>query len=187
MLCDKFGLIRPQFDQPQYNMFTRHRVEQEYEVIYEKWGYGLTTWSPLSSGVLTGKYQGMKNGEEPPKGSRLALEAENFNKRLRGLANDTRLETVEALGPIAAEVGCSLAQLAILWCVKNPHVSTVILGATSVEQLDENLASMRFKDAMTDEVMAKIETVLGNKPEPDGVTMMTRRLRNLQDTHGSKL
>ncbi|MBL8337410.1 MAG: aldo/keto reductase, partial [Rhodoferax sp.] len=134
-IAERHHLHKPVMEQPQYHLFHRKRVEQEYARLYEDIGLGLTTWSPLASGLLTGKYrQGI------PKGSRGARKDMSFLQQ--ALTDSRRAEAVEALRPIAAELGCSLAQLAIAWVARNPRVSTVITGASKMAQLQENLGAL---------------------------------------------
>jgi voltage-dependent potassium channel beta subunit len=147
------GLTPPVMEQPQYNLFVRDRVEKEYSPLYEKLGYGTTTWSPLASGVLSGKYN---NGI--PKGTRLDLPNMSWLKEQS--LEPGRIETVRALAGIAKDIGCSTAQLAIAWCLKNSHVSTVITGASNKGQVAENMRSLEFVDALTAPVMARIERCL---------------------------
>jgi len=165
-VADRLGLVPPVVEQPQYNMLHRERVEVEYAPLYaDSPGLGTTIWSPLASGVLTGKYnQGI------PEGSRLALSQYSWlrdalMKGERHGAWDTVLAKLQALGAIAADIGCTQAQLAIAWCLKNPNVSTVILGASRVEQLEENLAALDVVDKLGGEVMARIDEVMRNAPE----------------------
>jgi aryl-alcohol dehydrogenase-like predicted oxidoreductase len=139
-------------EQPQYNLFHRKRVEQEYAALYDDIGLGLTTWSPLASGLLTGKY---RNGIPP--GSRGALESMSF--LAKGLTDPARNAAVARLEPIAAELGASLAQLAIAWAAKNPRVSTVITGASTLAQLQSNLGAIAVLPKLTPEVMARIDAV----------------------------
>ncbi|MGE5225158.1 MAG: potassium channel beta subunit family protein, partial [Omnitrophica WOR_2 bacterium] len=128
-------LIPPQMEQPQYNMFVREKVEHDYARLYKEVGLGTTIWSPLASGFLTGKYN---NGI--PEGSRLTLEGYEWLRRdFEGEQAEKKIEKVRALEPIANELGCSLAQLALAWCLKNPNVSTVITGASRPEQVVENM------------------------------------------------
>jgi len=153
------NLAPPSAEQPQYNMFTRDRVEKEYLSIYRQpYGIGTTIWSPLCSGVLTGKYN-----KGIPEGSRLAHKdyAEMLKKNLSYIPKVIELEE------IAKSLDCSVGNLAIAWCLKFPHVSTVILGATSPEQLKENLESLKVVPKLTPEVMEKVEKILGNKPSSD--------------------
>lgn len=145
------GIVAPTSEQPQYNMLHRQKVEQEYLPLFEKHGLGITSWSPLNSGLLTGKYN---NGI--PKGSRL-----DQNDWLRSELTDERLDKVRALTEFAQSIGCKMNQLAIAWCLKNPHVSTVILGAQTTKQLQENLSAVEAKMKLTEEVVAKIDEILG--------------------------
>jgi voltage-dependent potassium channel beta subunit len=147
------GLTPPVMEQPQYNLFVRDRVEKEYSPLYEKLGYGTTTWSPLASGVLSGKYN-----DGIPKGTRLDLPNMSWLKEQS--LEPGRIETVRALAGIAKDIGCSTAQLAIAWCLKNSHVSTVITGASNKSQVAENMRSLDFVDALTAPVMARIERCL---------------------------
>jgi len=153
----KLNMTPPTMEQPQYNMFERNLVEIDYLRPYEH-GYGTTIWSPLASGVLTGKY----NDGVIPADSRLAMEGLEWLKD--ATLKEERFVKVRELAKIAAELECSLPQMAIAWCVKNPRVSTVILGASKVSQLEENLKSLEVVPKLTSEVMEKIETILGNKP-----------------------
>ncbi|UCG50988.1 MAG: aldo/keto reductase [Candidatus Latescibacterota bacterium] len=155
-------LIPPQMEQPEYNLFRRERVEVEYARLYKEIGLGTTIWSPLASGLLTGKYN---NGA--PEGSRLSLNGYGW---LRGMVlgenAQERIDKVKALEPIAKELGCTLAQLALAWCLKNPNVSTVITGATTGDQVKENMKSLGVVEGLTDDVMEQIEGVFHNKPTP---------------------
>ncbi len=156
-LARQYALTPPSMEQPQYNMLWRERVEKEYLPLYKELGYGATIWSPLASGILTGKYN-----EGIPSDSRLNLKGyEWLHKEL----TDKRIEIVRNLKPMADELGCSLAQLALAWCLKNPHVSTVITGASRPEQVTENMKALDVVPKLTPEVMAQIEAILQNKPE----------------------
>jgi aryl-alcohol dehydrogenase-like predicted oxidoreductase len=137
-------------EQPQYNLFHRNKVEQEYARLYEDIGLGLTTWSPLASGLLTGKY---KNGV--PAGSRGALE--NMSWMRDGLTDPAKNAAVAELAGIAAELGGNVAQLAIAWANRNPRVSTVILGASKLAQLQDNLGALALTPKLTPEVLARID------------------------------
>ncbi len=149
-IAERHHLHKPIVEQPQYNLLSRKRVEQEYARLYEEIGIGTTIWSPLASGLLTGKY-----AKGIPADSRGALPGyEWIGERLTDGAN---LAKVEKLRPVAAELGCSLAQLAIAWCAKNPHVSTVITGASRASQVVENFAALDVIDLLTPEVMERIE------------------------------
>lgn len=156
-------LIPPAMEQPQYNMFVRHRVEEEYARLYREIGLGTTIWSPLASGKLTGKYnQGI------PEGTRVTLPGyEWLRQNLENEQAQTQLAKVRDLAPIAAELGCTLAQMALAWCLKNPHVSTVITGASRPEQVVENMAALAVVPKLTPAVMERIEAILANKPEPE--------------------
>lgn len=158
----QYNLIPPTMEQPHYHMFERTRVEVEYARLYETIGLGTTTWSPLASGFLTGKYN---NGI--PADSRLALAGyEWLRKNFEGEQWQQRLSIVRELTKLAEDLGANMARLAIAWCLKNPNVSTVILGASRVEQLHDNLAALELVDRLDEGVMARIEDLLSNKPQP---------------------
>jgi len=159
-VADRYHLIAPVVEQPQYNMFERYKVELDYLPVYQNAGLGTTIWSPLAAGFLTGKYN---NGI--PEGSRLAIEGFDWLKNR--WIQDAKLEKVKKLGLLANEMGVSLAALAIAWTVKNPHVTTSILGATKKEQLLENLKALSVLPLLTAEIMEKIEAILLNKPVLD--------------------
>jgi voltage-dependent potassium channel beta subunit len=155
-------LTPPTMEQPEYNLFSREKVEGDFQRLYDTVGLGTTIWSPLSSGVLTGKYN-----EGVPQGSRLTLKGyEWLRQRYSGDEGRQRIEKVRKLAPIAQSIDASMAQLAIAWCLKNPNVSSVILGASKRPQLDENLKALQIADRLTPEVMARIEEVMQNKPAP---------------------
>jgi len=155
-------LIPPTMEQPEYNMFHRDRVEKEYAPLYEDIGLGTTIWSPLASGLLTGKYN-----DGIPDDSRLALKSYKWlREMLQSEGWDERIEKTRNLAPIAADLGCSMAQLALAWCLKNPNVSTVITGASKPEQVVENMEALALEEKMTAEVMERIESVLDNAPQP---------------------
>lgn len=157
-------LIPPLMEQPQYHMFHRERVEREYARLYREIGLGTTIWSPLASGLLTGKYnQGI------PQGSRMTLKTYDWLRKelLDSEEGQRRIAKVRQLAPLAEELGCSLAQLAIAWCLKNPHVSTVITGASRREQVVENMKALEVTETLTPAVLIKIEAILENKPEPE--------------------
>lgn len=156
-------LIPPTMEQPQYNMFHRERVEKAYARLYADVGMGTTIWSPLASGILTGKYN-----DGIPEGSRMDTEGYAWlRKQLESKTGRTRIEKVRQLTPIADELGCSMAQLALAWCLKNPNVSTVITGASRASQVTQNMQALDVVDRLTDDVMARIEDVLDNKPAPE--------------------
>jgi len=155
-------LIPPLMDQPEYNMFTRERVEKEYLPLYKEIGLGTTIFSPLLSGILSGKYnQGV------PKDTRVTLSGyEWLKEKLESDEMQRNIEKVKKLSPIANELGCSMSQMAIAWCLKNPNVSTVITGASRPAQVQENMKSLDYVSSLTDEIIDKIEKVLDNKPKP---------------------
>ena len=153
-----YKLIGPTMEQPQYNMFERTKLEKDYLLLFRDYGLGTTIWSPLSSGLLTGKYN-----DADPKNTRLHIEGMDWLKE-RTLGDASRLNKVKKLGELANNLGTTLPKLAIAWTVKNPHVSTTILGASKVEQLRETLTSLEVVPLLTDKVMAKIENILNNKP-----------------------
>jgi voltage-dependent potassium channel beta subunit len=151
-IAERHHLHKPLMEQPQYHLFHRQRVEQEYARLYEDIGLGLTTWSPLASGLLTGKYRG-----GVPAGSRGAMENMAFLRN--ELTDRAKNEAVAQLEPIAQELGATLAQLAIAWCTKNPRVSTVITGASKLSQLQANLGAAQVAGKLTPEVMARIDAI----------------------------
>ena len=159
-VAQQYNLIGPTVEQPQYNMFERFKVEQDYLPVYQNVGLGTTIWSPLAAGFLTGKYN---NGI--PEDSRLAIEGFGWLKDR--WIQDVKLEKVKKLTHLANELGVSLASLAIAWTIKNPHVTTAILGATKKEQLFENLKALESLQLLSLEVMDKIEAILQNKPVLD--------------------
>jgi voltage-dependent potassium channel beta subunit len=159
-VADRFGLIAPTVEQPQYNMFERFKMEQDYIPVFKNAGLGTTIWSPLAAGFLTGKYN---NGI--PSDSRLAIEGFDWLKER--WIQDAKLEKVKQLGVLADEMGVSLAALAIAWTIKNPNVTTAILGATKKEQLTENLKALDVVKLLNDEVMNRIDEILQNKPKLD--------------------
>ncbi len=153
-------LVRPVMEQPQYNMLTRDRVEAEYAPLYRDLGLGTTIWSPLASGILTGKYN-----DGVPDDSRLGHEKYTWLKRIvEGEKGQQKLQAARQVGELAGDLGCTPSQLALAWCLKNPHVSTVITGASRAAQVTENMAAMDVVPRLTDEVMERIEEILGNKP-----------------------
>jgi voltage-dependent potassium channel beta subunit len=157
MFAKQNHLIGPVVEQPQYNMLVRDKVEVEYSQIYKTVGLGTTIWSPLASGLLTGKYL---NGI--PEGSR--LKREELGWLAERLMTPENAEKVKTLHHLALELGTSLPKLGVAWCLKNPNVSTVILGATKEEQLKETLQAAEVLPLLTDEILLKIEEILQNKP-----------------------
>jgi voltage-dependent potassium channel beta subunit len=160
-LARQYGLTPPTMEQPQYNMLHRDRVEREYHPLYSGVGLGTTIWSPLASGILTGKYS-----EGIPAGSRMLLpEYQWLRERLESAEGQDQIRRASELKPIADGLGVSQALLAIAWCLKNPDVSTVILGASRVAQLRENLKALDVAEQLTPDVMESIDGVLKNRPE----------------------
>ena len=151
-IADRHHLHKPVMEQPQYHLFHRKRVEEEYARLYDDIGLGLTTWSPLASGLLTGKY---KSGI--PADSRGAMKGMGFLQE--SLADQNKNAAVAELEGVAAELGCSVSQLAIAWVAKNPRVSTVITGASKLSQLQSNLGAVDVMPKLTPEVMAKIDAI----------------------------
>ncbi len=149
-VAERHHLHKPLMEQPQYNLFHRQRVEREYARLYEDLGLGLTTWSPLASGLLTGKYR-----QGVPAGSRGSLDGMGF--LVKGLTDAAKNEAVALLEPIARDLGGNVAQLAIAWANHNPRVSTVILGASKLAQLQDNLGALELTPKLTPEVLARID------------------------------
>jgi voltage-dependent potassium channel beta subunit len=157
-IAERHHLRKPVMEQPQYNLFTRQRAEREYARLYEDIGLGLTTWSPLASGLLTGKYM-----DGVPEGSRATLDGYDW---LRERVTDQQAnDKVRELAAVADDLDCTLAQLSIAWCAKNPHVSTVITGASRVEQVRENLVALDVMEELDDTLMARIDEIMSR----DGV------------------
>ena len=154
------GLTPPTMEQPQYNLIERQKVEADYVPIYDTYGLGTTIWSPLASGILTGKYNAAI-----PNDSRMTLPGYEWLKdMLASDAGQAKLAKTRSLNELADKAGLPLAHLALLWCLANPRVSTVILGASRASQLSDNLAALKSKAKLTPEVMAEIETIMANKP-----------------------
>jgi len=152
----QIGILPPIVEQPQYNMLVRKRVEDEYKPLYEDPGIGLTTFSPLASGILTGKYN---NGI--PKGSRLdRFPALRKHLEETGILNEKIFDKLKKIQKIADELGATMSQLAIAWVLKNERVSSVILGVSKIEQLEENLKALDIKDKLTDDVMEELNKIL---------------------------
>ena len=155
-------LIPPLMEQPEYNMFSRQRLEKEFARLYAEMGLGTTIWSPLASGLLTGKYN-----DGIPEGTRITLPGyEWLRQEFEKEETQRNIEKVKQLTPIAQELGCTTAQMALAWCLKNPHVSTVITGASKVSQVTENMQALEVTPKLTPAVMERIEAILQNKPEP---------------------
>ncbi len=154
----ELGLTPPQMEQPEYNMVHRERVEKEYLPLYREIGLGTTTWSPLASGLLTGKYN-----DGIPKGSRGALKGYEWLRT--EVFKPENITLVKELQPVARELGCTMAQLALAWARKNENVTTVITGATLPEQVEENMKSLEFVSALSVDVMKRIDAILKNKPD----------------------
>jgi voltage-dependent potassium channel beta subunit len=152
-IAERHHLRKPVVEQPEYNLFHRHRVEVEHKRLYEDIGLGLTTWSPLASGLLTGKY---RNGIPPD--SRGAIPRMQF--LVADLTDKAKNEAVGQLDQVAKDLGCTLAQLAIAWCARNPRVSTVITGASKVSQVEENLRAADFIAKLTPAILERIEGIV---------------------------
>jgi voltage-dependent potassium channel beta subunit len=157
MVAQRLNLIGPTMEQPQYNMFHREKVEVEFSQIYKTVGLGTTIWSPLASGVLTGKYL-----DKFPEGTRLGMEGLEWLKDLS--LTEERLEKVRKLSKIASDLGTTMPKLAIAWCLTNPNVSTVILGGSKVHHLEENIDALELVPQLNEEILNSIEEVLDNKP-----------------------
>lgn len=158
MVAKQNHLIAPTMEQPQYNMLHREKVELEFSQIYKTVGLGTTIWSPLASGVLTGKY----NENKDPKDTRLNMEGLDWLKK--SVLEKENIKRAEKLGLFAKDLGISLPVLAIAWCLKNENVSTVMLGASKTSQLTENFKAVEAKSKLTPEVMTKIDQILNNVP-----------------------
>ena len=156
-------LVPPTMEQPQYNMLHRERVEKEYARLYDEIGLGTTIWSPLGSGLLTGKYN-----DGLPDGSRMTLPSYAWLRNIvQGEQAESNLAKVRQLAAVAADLGCTQAQLAIAWCLKNPHVSSVITGASRPEQVVENMAAAEVVPLLDEQVNARLEEILANRPAPE--------------------
>lgn len=156
-VAEKYKLIGPTMEQPQYNLFERNKVEADYSEIYKNVGLGTTIWSPLASGLLTGKYN-----EGVPKNSRFALEDMVWLKDK--ILQEDKIKKVKKLADLASKLNITTAALSIAWCIKNPNVTTAILGATKKQQLMENLKALEALPLLTSEVIDKIEKIVQNKP-----------------------
>ena len=159
----RYNLIAPIAEQPQYNAFHRERFEVEYAPLYDQYKYGTTIWSPLASGLLTGKYN-----DGIPEDSRFANNKNFFEGTVKALQTEegkAKIAKVRKLTEIADKLEGSVAALSIAWCIKNENVSTVILGATKVAQIEDNCKAIQLLPKLTPEVMADIEKILDNKPD----------------------
>jgi len=151
-VASKYGMRGPVMEQPEYNLFNRKNVELDLKPIIDKYGLGTTIWSPLCSGMLTGKYQ-----DGIPKGSRFDLDGYEWLKdRYHSDVGQQRIQQVGQMAHIVRDLDATLSQVAIAWCLKNTDVSTVILGASNKDQLTENLASLAVLDSLNDSVMAQL-------------------------------
>jgi len=156
-VAQQYGLIGPSMEQPQYNLFERNKMENEFLMVFKTVGMGTTIWSPLASGLLSGKYN-----DGIPEGSRFAIEGFDWLKDR--WMKENFLEKIKQLGILAGELGISMAQLSIAWCIKNPDVTTAILGASRKEQLLENLKALEAVEKLNAEVMKKIDDIIQTKP-----------------------
>lgn len=155
-IAERHHLHKPIVEQPVYNLFEQHRFGPAYDAVYKNRGYGSTIWSPLASGLLTGKY---RNGV--PKDSRGALEGYEWLQK--GLQDERRLAVVDQLEPIARDMGATLAQFSLAWCLQNPYVSTVLTGASRVEQVQENMQALNFREKFSADVMERIDEILASR------------------------
>ena len=152
-VADRHGWHKPVVEQPEYNLFHRRRVEEEYARLYEDIGIGTTIWSPLASGLLTGKYL-----DGVPEGSRATLKG--FDSLRESMSDEQQRAVIRELKGVADELGATLAQLALAWCARNPDVSSVITGASRVEQVHENMKALEVLPQLTDDVMARIDDIV---------------------------
>lgn len=163
--ANRLNMIGPVMEQPQYNMLAREKVEKEFSLLYEHYGTGLTTFSPLKTGILTGKYN-----DGIPEDSRIANGVDNFTKGQKEKYGDEtwqkEIAQVRKLKPVAEKLGCDQATLAMAWVIKNPHVSSAITGASKVEQVTKSVKCLDILPKLTDEIMEEIDQILGNKPTP---------------------
>ena len=153
-IAERHHLAKPVMEQPQYNLFHRQRVENEYARLYGDLGLGLTTWSPLASGRLSGKYN-----DGIPKDSRATLKG--YAWLAESVLDPVKLKQVRSLAPLAADLGCTMAQLALAWCLKNPNVSSVITGASRPSQVIENMKALDVVPNLGTDVMSKIDAIVG--------------------------
>jgi aryl-alcohol dehydrogenase-like predicted oxidoreductase len=164
LIAERYNLIAPVAEQPQYNLLVRDRFEVEYEPLYKQFQYGTTIWSPLASGLLTGKYN-----DGIPEDSRYATNSGFFSnsvKELQTPEGKVKIEKVRKLTTVAERLGGTVSQLALAWAAANTNVSTVILGATKVNQIHDNCKALELIPKLTPEVMAEIEEIFDNKPKP---------------------
>lgn len=162
-IAERYNLIAPVAEQPQYNAFHRERFEVEYAPLYKQFEYGTTIWSPLASGLLTGKYN-----DGIPEDSRFATNKAFFSSTVQELQTDAgkaKIEKVRKLTKIAEKLGGNATQLALAWAASNQNVSTVILGATKVEQIEDNCKAIQLIPKLTPEILDEIESILDNKPK----------------------
>jgi len=159
-IAERHHLHKPITEQPIYNLFERHRFTREYERVYKQYGYGTTIWSPLASGLLTGKYN-----KGIPAGSRGALKG--YEWLHDELTDQQKIAKVQALEPIANELNCTISQLALAWCLKNPLVSTVITGASRVEQVHENMKASEIAPKITPEILEQIDRIFIEQKEEE--------------------
>ncbi|THB63311.1 MAG: aldo/keto reductase, partial [Spirochaetaceae bacterium] len=158
MVARQYCMIPPTMEQPQYNMLHRHRVEVEYERLYSEFGLGTTIWSPLASGLLTGKYN-----DGIPEGARLGLPQYAWLRdNLLGDDAQGKISKIRQLGAVAKDLGISLSGLALAWALKNPNVSTVITGASRTSQVESNMKALEAEDLLDQEVMQRIDDILGD-------------------------
>jgi aryl-alcohol dehydrogenase-like predicted oxidoreductase len=158
--AEKYNMVGPAMEQPEYNLFCREKVEAEFRPLYRSYGLGTTIWSPLSSGLLTGKYeQGL------PKDTRVHLPGYEWLKaRFESDEGRMRIQQAKELRLLGEAHGLSLTHLSLLWCLQNPQVSTVILGASKISQLQDNLKALDHKKKMTPELVEQIERIVKTKP-----------------------
>jgi voltage-dependent potassium channel beta subunit len=156
-IADRHHLAKPVMEQPEYNLFRRERVEKEYARLYQDIGLGTTTWSPLASGLLTGKY----NDGVPP-GSRATLKG--YEWLAERIVDPVKIAKVRKLAPIARDLGCTMAQLSLAWCLRNPNVSTVITGATRPAQVTENMKALDVVAKLSPDVLARMDAALEERP-----------------------
>ncbi|MDN5205320.1 aldo/keto reductase [Fulvivirgaceae bacterium BMA10] len=161
-IARQYNLVPPTMEQPQYHMFHRKKVERDYFKLYREIGLGTTIWSPLASGLLTGKYN-----DGIPQDSRAGKhgDLDYLMKRLTGEEARKNIEKVKELQKISGDLNISIAVMALAWCLKNPNVSTVITGASKVHQVEENMTAIKAKELLNEDLMNKIEAILQNKPE----------------------